>query len=332
MVHPNHRREVKQVEILEWLLSRRDIAGMTASQATIHEWKEHFDRHCLSFENTMDRAVAGGFISDRVAYAFAAGFESALRMLVPGLPPGQIAAICVTEGGSTHPRAIETALTPLGVGCGQAWRLSGTKSFVTMAQEAQVMLVAASAGVSPDGRKDIRMVRLERSRPGIEVRPIEDLPLVPEVSHGEVGFRDVAVYPSDILPGDGYAGYVKPFRTVEDMHVLAGVLGYLVRCGRLFKWPHSTRESMLAVISGLRALASGDPGAPHVHLALAGSLRQAADLAESIGSLWEGTDPGTRSRWERDKKLLAIAAGARSARRKKAWEFFGESPADSPGG
>ena len=49
-----------------------------------------------------------------------------------------------------------------------------------------------------------------------------------EIPHAEVGLDRVRVEASAVLPGDGYADYVKPFRTIEDAHVHCALLGYLV--------------------------------------------------------------------------------------------------------
>ena len=45
-----------------------------------------------------------------------------------------------------------------------------------------------------------------------------------------------------LLPGDGYDVYVKPFRTIEDIHVHAATIAYLVAEGRRRGWPHGWIE------------------------------------------------------------------------------------------
>lgn len=46
---------------------------------------------------TAAQALLGGFDADRVGRAFAAGYQAALRALLPGLPSGAVTALCVTE-------------------------------------------------------------------------------------------------------------------------------------------------------------------------------------------------------------------------------------------
>ena len=42
---------------------------------------------------------------------------------------------------------------------------------------------------------------------------------------------------ADLLPGDGYDIYLKPFRTIEDIHVHAALIGYLVGVARRLEAP-----------------------------------------------------------------------------------------------
>src|SRR3954471_19636201 len=94
-------------------------------------------------EGTLDGALLGGFAADRLGYAFASGYQAALRALVPDLPEDCVASLCVTERGGGHPRAIETRLDPI---AGGGYRLTGRKRWATLSSEAGVLLVAASAG------------------------------------------------------------------------------------------------------------------------------------------------------------------------------------------
>src|ERR1043166_3027624 len=71
----------------------------------------------------------GGARGGRVAYAFAIGYSMALEALV-----GEgSAALCVTEDGGNHPRAIETRLVD--------GRVTGTKAWATLADRAAHLLV-----------------------------------------------------------------------------------------------------------------------------------------------------------------------------------------------
>lgn len=174
----------------------------------------------------VDQAILGGFAADRVAYAFASGYQAALRALVPDLPADCLASLCVTERGGGHPRAVETSLTAIGP---DSYRLSGRKRWATLSSDAGVLLVAASTGTDAAGRNRLRLVRVESTAAGVTLTRMAAPPFTPEVSHAEVELSGVLVHERDLYPGDGFARYVRPFRTIEDVHVTAAVFAYLVR-------------------------------------------------------------------------------------------------------
>jgi acyl-CoA dehydrogenase len=304
--------------ILDWLLSRHErilVSGLT----TLSDWKTLFDAETSGWDAPVDRAVIGGFLADRVAYAFAAGYETALRRLVPSLPERAIVSLCVTEEKGGHPSSIKTELRKAEGTPEETRSLTGSKKFITMANEAELLIVAASTGASPDGKNMIRMVIVARSAPGIDIVPMTGLPFVPEISHGTVSFRDVSVDDRDVLPGDGYRDYIKPFRTIEDLHVFAAIMGFIFRVACLFRWPRPVQEQIMSLAVCTRALALDDPSAPAVHIALGGLRAQILSLLESTSHYWETVDEKTRAGWERDQALLRVAENARIKRLESAW-------------
>jgi acyl-CoA dehydrogenase len=306
-------------QLIDWLMD--NARGISREQvASLGAFKTLFDEKTRPFSLPIDRAVAGGFLADRVAYAFAAGYEAALRRLVPGLPDGPIVSLCITEQEGGHPRAIRTRLEEDPSG---GFSLTGQKSFITAALEAEILMVAASTGTDSEGRNRIRMVLVERGRKGVAVTPMPDLPFVPEISHGIVSLAGVRIDGRDILPGDGYADYIKPFRTIEDIHVLGAVVGYLVREALIFSWPRETCQEMLALIVAAQALAAADPLSPATHLALAGFTGCFDRFLEDIGPFWDRTDADTKAWWTRDRYLLGVAQKARQARLAAAWGRYG---------
>lgn len=306
--------------ILEWLLARQERVD-TTELMSVAEWKARFDAEAPAWDTPADRAVIGGFLADRTAYAFAAGYESALRSLFPSLPEGAIVSFCVTEEKGGHPSSIRSSLRKA-EGAGTSLTLNGGKKFVTLAMEAELLLVAASTGTAPDGKNMLRMAVVGRNAPGVEVSVMTGLPFVPEISHGTVAFRDVEVPERDLLPGDGYTGYIKPFRTIEDLHVESAILGYLFRCACLFRWPRAVKERITAAIACARALSLDDQSSPAVHIAIGGLHAQIASLIEELAEYWETADEKTRTRWERDRALLRVAENARNKRLDTAWTKF----------
>src|SRR5262245_64072366 len=74
-------------------------------------------------------AIAGGFAADRVGWAFASGYQAALRALLPDLPRATLAAFCVTEADGNRPRDIRTTIAPQPDG---ALRIDGAKRWTTL--------------------------------------------------------------------------------------------------------------------------------------------------------------------------------------------------------
>jgi hypothetical protein len=141
-------------------------------------------------------------------------------------------------------------------------------------------------------------------------------PFVPEIAHDEIDLAAVAVSEDELLPGDGWARYVRPFRTVEDLHVNAAVLAYALREARPLDRALAAR--LAALIAALAPIAATDPEEPAAHVALAGVLDLARGPLDELARALP--DSPARARWERDRPLLGVAAGVRAARLAKAWE------------
>jgi acyl-CoA dehydrogenase len=262
-------------------------------------------------ETTIDRALLGGALADRVGYAFAGGYGEALRALVPNLDG--IAALCVTEAGGNHPKAIETKLDRVAGG----YELSGHKKWATVGSLAQSLLVCATTG-----NHRLRMVRVRAGAPGVTITP-SSAPFVPEIPHAEITLERVAITEADLLPGDGYDDYVKPFRTVEDLHVYAALLGYLLGVARRHGFAADVVERLIGLATITRAPALADAKSPTVHLTLAGMFSLVAREVAAIEALWSPSADDEWQRWQRDRMLLQVASKAREARRDKAWSLFG---------
>lgn len=265
----------------------------------------------------VDRALLAGASADRLGYAFAGGYAAALDRLVPDLGAG-IACLCATEEEGNHPRAIKSTLEPRG----DHFVLSGEKRWATLAPLATQALVVASTG-EREGRNALVVARVDLAAKGVELAPMPDTPFVPEVPHASLRFREVTVPAERILPGDGYVRYLKPFRTIEDLHVHAALLGYLFGVGRRSSWGSASLERMLVLALAARELADDDPLAPATHVALAGILSATESLLGELEPAWGSVDPPEALRWRRDRPLLGVAGKAREARRKRAREELG---------
>ena len=303
-------------ELLHFLLSE---PAEPTPLANVHDaWKQHLDLKAR-FPISVDLAAAAGFESDQIGFAFLSGYQAAIAALIPGAPSDRLRALCATEQGGGHPSAIRTELATASDGNST---LTGTKSFVTLGTAAEQLIVVASAGSSASGRNQLRVVLVDANAPGVTLRELPALPFIPEVPHAEMTLTDVRVTPDDVLAGDGYTKYLKPFRTIEDIHVFAAVFGWLLQVARRSGWPTATQEKTLAVIAALRGLGQADPSSPAVHVALGGVFSLATALTEEIEALWPSADEAARLRWQRDRPLLTIAGRVRSKRLEAAWRSF----------
>ena len=306
---------------LDYLLT----APATAAEcASVDAWWPGQVALCARLPHPIDAAIAGGFAADRLAWAFCAGYQAALRALVPDLPADSLVSLCVSEAAGNHPRAIETSLLPDPERPG-GFVLDGHKRWTTLGPDSALLLVAARAGAAAPGERIVLKLARVRSRaPGVALRAMSEIRFIPEVAHAEVDLARVAIAAGDVLAGDGYARYVKPFRTIEDLHVHAAVLAYLLREARRLQWPHAWVAHVLANLYALCAIAQQDASAPATHIALAGALAGGADLIHEAEPFWEAAaSDGAALRWQRDRALLSVARTAREKRLARAWELIG---------
>jgi alkylation response protein AidB-like acyl-CoA dehydrogenase len=300
------------------MLGRLLAAGVDAKPcASVAEWWPLHREITREHAQTIDQAIAGGFHADRTGWAFASGYQAALRALFPALPDDRICALCVTEADGNTPRAIKSTLQRANGG----WRLDGAKRWTTLGPEGALFLVAARDAQVAGERPTLRVARVASNTHGVHVETMPPTKFVPEVPHARLRFEDVRLTDGALLPGDGYDAYVKPFRTVEDLHVHAAVIAYLLREALRRAWPKPWIERAAAQLHSMRALAAEDAASPATHIALAGALQSGDGLRAEADTLWQsGPSDEASARWQRDRELLKVASGARTKRTERAWE------------
>lgn len=254
-------------------------------------------------ELAVDRALLGGVLADRLGFAFAAGYQAALQALVPG---DGIRSLCITEARGNSPKDIDTVF--------DGETVTGKKKWATASPLASELLVCAKTGVDEQGRNKLVLVRVPAS--AAKLVP-SNAPFVPEIPHAEVELDHVRVL--GVLPGDGYTEYVKPFRTIEDVHVHAALFGYLIGVSRRHDFARDLIEQLLAVAIALRGLASANPKSATTHIALAGAITCSSRLVLEVERAWEEVDDPEWKRWQRDRALLRVAGANRALRRDAAW-------------
>lgn len=287
-----------------------DLAALCAPPASAPADLADFLRGHPSAEDpdTLAAALLGGHAAPTLGFAFAAGYRAALRALAP-LARGELAALCVTEPAGNAPKHLSTELVPTPDG----FLLRGEKSFVTLGPLAERLLVAAVTHVDEEGRKHLALARVPVDRPGVTVEALPPLPFVPDVPHGRARFEGARVAREELLAGEGWTAYVRPFRTIEDLHVLSAVVAHGLALARTRR--AAPPEAGLAAACLARALGAYAWDDPRLHLALDGLFGLARAFLSTVIA---GLPDGERAAYERDARLLATAEGARRRRTEKA--------------
>ncbi len=258
-------------------------------------------------ETTVERALRAGLLADRLGFAFAGGYQAALARLLGS--SAQRACFCATERGGAHPRQIETRLHE----ADGVLLLDGVKTYATLAMEAETLVVVASRGVDA-GRNRLAVVTVPAARAGIGRRPKAATPFAPEVVHAEVTLEGVRVEAGEVLPGDGYDRYLKPFRTIEDIHVTAALVGYLVGVARRSGFAAEDVERLAGLAAALLPLGEAEASLASTHRVLAGVLAAVDRAVVDLEPAFRLAEPEERARWERDRPLLLVAGSARGQR------------------
>lgn len=249
-------------------------------------------------------AVLGGRLATTPGRAFLAGYQGALRALWPAAPR-TLGALCVTENRSTRPADMQTRLSGL--------HLSGRKDFVTAADAADWLLVAARVDEEGVPRLAVGVVRT--GAPGSRIEPLPALPLMPDIGHACLHLENTLC---ELLPGDGWDSYIKPFRSIEDLHVLAALGAWLYGVGQDSGWPRALSLSLLGLLGGCAEVARHNASDPVTHLLLAGLFAQFQALRPELDAAVASGPQEWAALWSRDCNLLEVARTAREKRLEKA--------------
>jgi len=257
-------------------------------------------------------AVLGGRAMATPGLAFLIGYQAALRMLWPSAP-ASLGALCATERRSVRPADMQTRLEGL--------RLTGSKDFVTAGLDAEWLLVAArSEGQGEAPRLNLAVVY--PGEPGVSLEALPTLPLMPEVGHGRLQLQQAAC---ELLAGDGWDAYVKPFRSLEDLYVLAAMVAWLYGVGQECGWPQGLRLRLIGLLAGCAEASRQCADSVGCHLLLGGLFAQFQELKGAIDKALLAGPAQWAQLWQRDQGVMALASAARDKRLAKAWSAAGLS-------
>ena len=259
----------------------------------------------LGAVSPFELAVAGGRLMATPGLAFLVGYQAALRMLWPSAPLS-LGALCATEQRSLRVADMQTRLRDL--------RLSGRKDFVTAGDAADWLLVAARSE-EPGEVPRLNLAVVYPGEPGVRLEKLAPMPLMPDIGHGRL-FLDNAL--CELLAGDGWDAYVKPFRTLEDIYVLSAMIAWLFGVGQDSDWPQTLQLRLLALLAGCAEVSRQAPNNPAGHVLLGGLFAQFDGLKAEVNQALADGPPQWAAMWQRDQTVMDLAAGARGKRLAKA--------------
>lgn len=254
---------------------------------------------------SLELAVLAGRLAATPGLAFLGGYQAALRALWPAAP-ASLGAFCVSEGKSLRPADLQTRLVGLS--------LYGSKSFATAAGSAAWWLVAAREEASGEAPR-LAMTVVLAGAPGVRLEPLAPMPLIPDIPHARLLLDGAHC---ERLPGDGWDAYSKPFRTLEDLHVLAALAAWLYSLALECRWPRELMLRLAGLLSGCAEVSRQSAVAAETHLLLAGLFAQFEALGPALDAAFTGGPAHWAQHWQRDRTVLALGGSARAKRLEKA--------------
>lgn len=262
-------------------------------------------------------SIASSIRADRLAWAFFSGYQGAiLAAFRDRVKLGAVAALCVNEAG----RKI-TDITTAVEFRGDSLYLHGYKSWALAGiDDLNLLVLARRSDVSQKGPGSLVVASLPLHSVGVSRGPSRLQAVVPELVHSEVLFESVSLTLAQLVPGDGYSEYAKPFRVFEDIFVAANTLAYLLAESSTGSWPTTWCQRCIAAISMLHVCSRLDLRDVSAHILVAGSLAFAGDVIQGSKSLWKMEQAAAHDRWLRDKQILSLGRESRRLRAVGAWD------------
>lgn len=276
---------------------------------SLEDWYTALRERLGATSTPFELALLGGRLAATPGLAFLAGYQAALRVLWPSAPAG-LGALCVTENKSVRPADMQTRLDGL--------VLSGRKDFVTAADAADWLLVAAR-DETPGESPRVALCVVYNGDAGVRIEPLPALPLMPDVSHGRLHLDGAHC---ERLAGDGWDDYAKPFRSLEDLHVMTALTAWHFGVALEHGWPQALRLQLLGLLAGCAEVARQPARAATTHVLLGGLYAQQQALLPQLNDAFASGAAELAAVWQRDQRLLEIAGSARAKRLEKALAAF----------
>lgn len=265
-------------------------------------------------EAPFNKAILGGFTCQQFSFAFMAGYQAALEKMFPTIAPNELKALCVSEAKGGHPKVIQTTLLN--------HQLTGVKTYVTAGSDAAHLLVLCKTTESVDGHPLLKIVHVPRQTNNVKVTNF-DLPFMKAVKHGKLVLDNTKITSEQILDGDGYSQYTKPFRTLEDVCVSAAYQAMLLRQALDHQWAEDLRDQLLFNLYTLKNLFSLPPSAKETHLLLSTHEQNFENLLPAIEeNITQHSSVDFKADWELNKRVIFLGKKLKEIRLTKAREVL----------
>ncbi|MCY1364265.1 hypothetical protein D9M69_510620 [compost metagenome] len=116
---------------------------------------------------------------------------------------------------------------------------------------------------------------------------------------------------------------MKPFRSIEDLHVLSALCAWLLGVGRDCAWPQALQLRLLALLTGAAEVSRQCATASAMHLLLAALFAEFKALKPELDTAFAAGPTEWATLWQRDQGVLDIASGPRAKRLEKALAALG---------
>lgn len=180
--------------------------------------------------STAINAIFLGMQSATPGMAFLSGYQNAIRCLDPKCPADVLAAFCVSEKGIKKPWDMQTQIIAAVENSAannpqQSYCLTGQKGYVMLLPDDLDRLYV----IAKDESKQLRCVYLSSRAAGLTITEPLKAPFIQDIPHTGVGFAQVDIPASQLMPIDGHQQANKPFRYWEDIHVTLAMMAWMFR-------------------------------------------------------------------------------------------------------
>ncbi len=263
-------------------------------------------------KSPIEKAIYGGFTCQQFSFTFLAGYQAALERMFPSIAPNRLKALCISEAKGNHPKSMETTLVD--------HRVTGLKTYVTAGSDAEHLLVLCKTAQRLNDRPLLKMVHIPSNSEHLEISNFE-LAFMREIKHGKLALKGVNIEAGQILEGDGFSDYARPFRTLEDICVGAAYQSMLLRQSIDNQWKEEIRDQLLLNIYSLKSLLDLPPSSPETILLLAAVERSFEALLPELESHLTGqTITHLQTDWETNKRVIFMSRKLKELRLAKARE------------